>query len=85
MVFHRDGIILWLNLGNDMRNICLGPILVIVREIFVRVQNNFWGLYEYFLVSGQMKLRHVTCDKNCTSTAPPNYHTFVRISNIKLQ
>ena len=35
---YRDGIILWPNFGNDVRNICVGPIWVIIWEIFLMAQ-----------------------------------------------
>ena len=46
--FYRDGIILWPNFDNDMGSICVGPSWVIWK-IFVRAQNNLWGLYRKYL------------------------------------
>ena len=65
--FYRDSITLWPNFGNDMKNICVGPILAIIQKYLFGLnignicgtQNNLWGLY----VSGQMKLGHVACGK----------------------
>ena len=48
--FYKDDIILWPNFGNGMISICVGPSWVIWK-IFVKAQNNLWGLYEKYLSS----------------------------------
>ena len=50
---------MWPNFGNNMRNICKSPIWVIIWEIFVRAQNNLWGLYEYIFGEGANEIK--TC------------------------
>ena len=48
MGFYRDDIILRPIFGNSIIGICIGPSWV-TWKIFVRAQNNLWGLYGKYL------------------------------------
>ena len=49
--FYRDSIFLWPKFDNGMRSICVDPkeFMGLVWKIFVRDQDNLWGLHENYL------------------------------------